>query len=144
MNLSHGPAGGASIPRYSINGCNRFHQIWSLRRQPALCGLGVREHRRKRLVDLMNDRSRQLSYRKTHESDVGPMPDETLDGLMPVRGLRLNLNVRLAVDDRNDPLADDGEIVNTQNADVTFHNYPCNAKSPALGKPRDNTDYGYL
>jgi hypothetical protein len=51
------------------------------------------------------------------------MPDETLDGLRPVRGLRHNLHVRLAVDDRNDPLTDDGVIVDTQNADVTFHNY---------------------
>ena len=34
------------------------------------------------------------------------MSTETLDGLMSVRDLRHNLHVRLAVDDRNDPLAD--------------------------------------
>ena len=34
---------------------------------------------------------------------VGSMPTETLDVLMSVRGVRHNLHVRLAVDDRNDP-----------------------------------------
>ena len=60
------------------------------------------------------------------------MPIETLNGLMSVRGLRHNLHVRLAVDDRSDPLADQRVIVDTENADATFHNYPCSAQSPAL------------
>ena len=35
------------------------------------------------------------------------MRTATLDGLMSVRGFGNNLDIRLAVDDRNDPLADD-------------------------------------
>jgi len=50
---------------------------------------------------------------KVHESDVGPMSNETLDGLISVRGLRYNLHVRLAVDDRNDPFADKRMIFDT-------------------------------
>jgi hypothetical protein len=51
---------------------------------------------------------------------------------MSVRGLRHNLHVRLAVDDRNDPLADERVIFDTQDADATFHNYPWSAQSPDL------------
>jgi len=57
---------------------------------------------------------------------------ETLDGLMSVRDLRYNLHVRLALDDRNDPLADEKVIVDTQNVDATFPSYPSSARSPAL------------
>ena len=60
------------------------------------------------------------------------MSTETLDGLMSVRDLRHNLHVRLAVDDRNDPLADERVIVGTQNADAAFPSYPSSARSPAL------------
>ena len=56
--------------------------------------------------------------------DVGLMPTKTLDDFMSVRGLRPNLHAWLAVDDRNDPLADERVTVDVQNADGTFHNYP--------------------
>ena len=72
------------------------------------------------------------------------MPTETFDGLMSVRGLRHNLHVRLAVDDRNDPLADERVIVDTQNADATFHNYPCSAQVPIWQILLGSMDYGYL
>jgi hypothetical protein len=52
--------------------------------------------------------------------------------LMSVRDLLQGLHFRLAVDDGNDPLADEGVIVDTQNADATFPSYPSSARSPAL------------
>ena len=44
---------------------------------------------------------------KVHESNVGRMRTATLGGLMSVRGFGNNLDIRLAFDDRNDPLAND-------------------------------------
>ena len=81
---------------------------------------------------------------KVHESDVGPMPTETLDGLMSVRGLRHNLHVRLAVDNRDNPLADERVIVDTQNADRTFHSYLEALKVLLWQLSLGSMDYGYL
>jgi len=73
------------------------------------------------------------------------MRTETLKGLTSVRGLRHSLHVRLAVDDRNDPLADERVIFDTQDADATFHNYTCSAQSPAMGNfALGSMDYAYL
>jgi len=34
-----------------------------------------------------------------------------------------------AVEDRSDPLADESVVVDTQNADASFHNYPWNVQN---------------